>query len=147
MLAIARSAHLSEDDDEPFQLETALAEREDLRAALDWAVIRDVGLAARLAVSLETFWNAHANDEGRQRLHSIVTQADALEPGLLSKALRVAGNTMYNADEGVTKSHWERSLQLCRALGDDRGAALVTHRMALLPLAHGDIEESRPMTD
>ncbi|CAN5206475.1 hypothetical protein BH20ACT13_BH20ACT13_18150 [soil metagenome] len=147
MLEIATSAHLSEDDDEPFQLETALAEREDLRAALDWTMSRDVVLAARLAVSLETFWNAHANEEGRERLCSIVTQADALEPGLLSKVLRVAGNTRYNADEGAAKSHWERSLQLCRAVGDDRGAALVLHRMALIPLAHGDIEQSRRMLD
>ena len=147
MLVIAESAHLSEDDDEPFELEIALAERDDLRAALDWAVIRDVELAARLAVSLETFWNAHAHDEGRQRLQSIVTKADALGSGLLSKTLRVAGNTMYNVDEAVTRTHWERSLELCRALGDDRGAALVLHRMALLPLERGAIEQSRRMID
>jgi predicted ATPase len=147
MLAIADSAHLSEDDDEPFELELAFAEREDLRAALDWAVAWDLELAARLAVSLETFWNAHANDEGRQRLQAIVTQATALEPGLLSKALRVAGNTMYNVDENASRTHWERSLELCRELGDDRGAALVLHRMALIPLENGDIEQSRRMVD
>ena len=31
------SAHLSEEDDEPFHLSVVLAERDDVRAALDWA--------------------------------------------------------------------------------------------------------------
>ena len=78
MLAIAEGAHLSEDDDEPFELEVALAERDDLRAALDWTIANDVDLAARLAVSLETFWNAHAQNEGLQRLDAIVAHADGL---------------------------------------------------------------------
>jgi predicted ATPase/class 3 adenylate cyclase len=147
MLEIAQAAHLSEDDDEPFQLEVALAEREDLRAALDWGTAHDVELAARLAVSLETFWNAHAQEEGGQRLSSILAVADTLDANLRARALRVAGNTTFNSDEDATRSYWERSLELSRAVGDDRGAALVLHRMALLPLEHGDLEGSRRMID
>ena len=147
MLAIVKSAHLSEDDDEPFQLEVALAERDDLRAALDWAADHDLELAATLAVELETFWNAHAQAEGRQRLDRIVTSADVLDPGLRARVLRVAGNTTYNVDRDLARSQWEGSLELCRMLGDDRGAAMVLHRLALFPLEHGDLDATRRMID
>ena len=53
MLGIARSTHLSEDDDEPFDFDTALAEREDLRAALDWSAAHDPVLGLEIAVELE----------------------------------------------------------------------------------------------
>lgn len=86
MHEIALMAHLSEDDDEPFELEVALAERDDLRAALDWATEADVELAARLAVSLETFWNAHANDEGRRRMRPLVARQHEIAPPLRSPA-------------------------------------------------------------
>jgi predicted ATPase/class 3 adenylate cyclase len=147
ILTLAEAAHLSEDDDEPFQLELALAERDDIRAALDWAVENDIELAARLAVSLETFWNAHAQDEGRQHLRSIVARADGLDPQLRARLLRVAGNMTFNVDEEATSAYWEEALALSRALGDDRGAALLLHRMALLPFERGDLDETRRMID
>ena len=147
MLAIVKSAHLSEDDDEPFQLEVALAERDDLRAALDWAAEHDLELAATLAVELETFWNAHAQAEGRQRLDRIVASADVLDPGLRARVLRVAGNTAFNVDRDLARSQWEGSLELCRSLGDDRGAAMALHRLALFPLEHGDLDGTRRMID
>jgi predicted ATPase/class 3 adenylate cyclase len=147
MLDIAESAHLSEDDDQPFELEVALAESNDLRTALDWSAANDIELAARLAVSLETFWNAHANEEGRRRLGSIVARAGTLEPGLRARVLRVAGNTTFNFDQGTTRAYWDECLALCRALGDDRGAALVLHRLALFPLDHGDLDGTRRMID
>ena len=147
MLEIALSAHLSEDDDEPFQLEVALAERDDIRAALDWADQRDLELAARLAVSLETFWNAHAQEEGRTRLGSVATRAQMLEPGLRAQVLRVLGNTTYNVDEAATRASWEEGLTLCRALGDDRGVALILHRLALIRFDNGDLDETHEMID
>ncbi|HEY5872929.1 MAG TPA: adenylate/guanylate cyclase domain-containing protein [Gaiellaceae bacterium] len=147
MLDIIESAHLSEDDDEPFQLEIALAERDDLRAALDWAADHDLELAAMLAVELETFWNAHAQAEGRERLNRIVQSADALDPGLRARALRVAGNVSFNVDRDLTQSQWEGSLELFRSLGNDRGAAMVLHRLALFPLERGDLDGTRRMID
>ena len=147
MLAIVKSAHLSEDDDEPFQLEVALAERDDLRAALDWAADHDLELAAMLAVELETFWNEHAHDEGRQRLDRIATPAAALDPGLYARVLRVAGNTNFNVDRDLARSQWEGSLELCRSLGNDRGAAMALHRLALFPLDRGDLNATRRMID
>lgn len=147
MFEIADSAHLSEDDDEPFQLGVALAERDDIRAALDWTTHNDVELAAKLAVALETFWNAHAQEEGRLRLSRVVTAADILDPRLRARLLRVAGNTSFNADKDLARTYWEASLDLCRSLGDDRGAAMVLHRLALYPLDRGDLNDARRIID
>ena len=147
MLALSEAAHLSEDNDEPFELEVALAEREDIRAALDWADERDLDLVARLAVSLETFWNAHAQEEARSRLGAVVARADAIEPALRARVFRVLGNTTYNVDEAATRRLWEEGLALCQALGDDRGAALIFHRLALLEFDNGDLDETRAMID
>lgn len=147
MLVIADSAHLSEDDDEPFELGVALAERDDLRAALDWTTENDVELAARLAVALETFWNAHAQAEGRPRLSRIVGTADQLDPDLRARLIRVAGNTTYNTDNDLARTYWEASLELCRSLGNDRGAAMALHRLALYPLDQGDPDGARRLID
>jgi predicted ATPase/class 3 adenylate cyclase len=147
MLDIAESAHLSEDDDEPFRLELALAERDDLGAAIDWAARSEVELAASLAVALETFWNAHAQEEGRQRLSPIVAAADTLAPELRARLIRVAGNANFNADNDLARVYWEASLELCRSLGDDRGTAMLLHRLALYPLDRGDLDEARSLID
>ncbi|HUG63644.1 MAG TPA: adenylate/guanylate cyclase domain-containing protein [Gaiellaceae bacterium] len=147
MLEVAQDAHLSEDDDEPFQLEIALSERDDIRAALDWAQDHDPELGVSLAVSLETFWNAHAPEEGQQRLTTLLERARTLPDGLRARGLRVLGNTTYNVDVELTRSVWEEGLALSRALGDDRGAALILHRLALLPFDRGDLEETRRMID
>jgi predicted ATPase/class 3 adenylate cyclase len=147
MLAIVAGAHLSEDDDEPFELEVALAERDDLRAALDWADECNLDLAAQLAVSLETFWNAHAQEEARSRLGSLVVRAEAIDPALRARVFRVLGNTTYNVDETTTRQLWEEGLALCRALGDDRGAALILHRLALIDFDNGKLGDTREMID
>ena len=147
MLAIVEGAHLSEDDDEPFELEVALAERDDLRAALDWADECSLDLAAQLAVSLETFWNAHAQEEARSRLGSLVARAEAIEPALRARVFRVLGNTTYNVDEATTRHLWEEGLVLCRALGDDRGAALILHRLALIDFDNAKLDETRERID
>lgn len=147
MFAIVKSAHLCEDDDEPFQLEVALAERDDVRAALDWTAEHDLELAAMLAVELETFWNAHAQAEGRQRLNRVVPSADALDPGLCARVLRVAGNVSFNVDKDLARSRWERSLELSRSLGNERGIAMALHRLALFPLEQRDLEGARRMID
>ena len=66
MLTIARSAGLSEDGAGlGFDLGAALAERDDLRLALDWASEHDVLLGLELAVALENFWNATRRTKAR----------------------------------------------------------------------------------
>ena len=148
MLAIARSAHLSEDDDDPFELDVALAERDDLRAALDWSLANDPQHGLELMVALETFWNAHAAGEGMQRMSDLLPRAGTVDPLLRARSLRVYGNTASLSGEDATaRSRWQESLEIFRELGADRGAAGILHRLALEPLVAGDYERARRLVD
>jgi predicted ATPase/class 3 adenylate cyclase len=148
MLELARSAHLSEDDDHPFQLEVALAERDDVRAALDWSAANDARLGLELVVALETFWNAHAPSEGLQRVASLLDRAGPLDAPLLARAHRVYGNTAsLSGDDATGDMRWQLSLQLFRELDDERAIAGILHRLALSPLASRDYERARSLVD
>lgn len=148
MLEIAEAAHLSEDDDEPFELEAALAERDDIRAALDWCVARDAELGLRLIVALETFWNAHAAAEGQRRVSELLDRSGSLDPLLVARALRVYGNTAsLNGDWETGYDRWNESLSRFRELGDDRGVAGILHRLALAPLSSGNLELARQLAE
>ncbi len=148
MLSIAHSANLSEDDDEPFELPGALAERDDLRAALDWTLENDAKLGLELAVALETFWNAHAPHEGVERVRKLLQSAGPLRPELAARALRVHGNTAsLSGDDATAEARWQQSLALFRDLGNDRGAAGILHRLALRPLVSRDYERARRLVD
>jgi tetratricopeptide (TPR) repeat protein len=59
----------------------------------------------------------------------------------------VAGNASFNSDNDLARLYWEQSLELCRSLGYDRGAAMILHRLALYPLDRGDLGEARRMID
>lgn len=148
MLDIARAAHLSEDDDEPFAFALALAEREDLRGALDWCLASDANLGLELIAALETVWNAHAPDEGLQRVSELLEHADGVAAPLLARALRVQGNTAsLTGDHATARARWQESLELFRGLGGDRGVAGILHRLALEPLLTGDHERARELVD
>jgi hypothetical protein len=139
---------LSEDDDEPFELEVALAERDDLRAALDWCVTGDPKLGLELITALETFWNAHAPEEGLRRVGELLERADLLDSELLAPSLRVYGNTAsLSGDDATARARWEESLMLFRELGADRGVAGILHRLALEPLVSGNYDYARALVD
>jgi predicted ATPase/class 3 adenylate cyclase len=148
MLAIAQATHLSEDDDEPFQFATALAERDDLRAALDWATEHDPELALELAVSLENFWNAHAPDEGRQRFELLLARTRSETRPLRASAHRAYGGTLdLTGAWELAWDQYEESLSMARRLGDERGIASATHRLAMSAASRGQTEQARRLAE
>jgi predicted ATPase len=148
MLAIASAAHLSEDDDEPFDLPVALAERDDLRVALDWASEHDDVLALELAVALENFWNAHAPDEGTSRVGLLLESAESVPPLLRARALRVhAGAAHILREYDLADASYEESLRLFTELGNRRGVALLQHRLAVRALNRKDLDDARRLAD
>ena len=144
MLAIARSAHLTEEDDEPFQLPLVLAERDDMRAALDWASDNDVELALELLVSLENFWNSHAPEEVLRRLDRLLLRADEISPALRASALRVRGGALHVfGDFESCDPPYQESLALFRDLADERGMAQLTERLANSASQRGELERAQ----
>jgi predicted ATPase len=148
MLAIARSAHLTEDDDEPFRLPLVLAERDDVRAALDWASNNDAELALELLVSLENFWNTHAPEEVLRRLDQLLPIADEISPALRARALRVRGGALHVAgDFESCDPPYQESLTLFRDLADERGIAQLTERLANSASQRGDLERAQELAE
>jgi predicted ATPase len=146
MLEIARSARLTEEEDTPFELERVLAERDDIRSALDWAGEADVELALELAVSLENFWVAHAPHEGQRRLGTLLDRAGALPKKLRARAIRVYGSSSDMAgDRDLSERCYRESLELSRALGDERAVASLLHRLAMCALWQGDFDRAREL--
>ena len=144
MLEIARSAHLSEDDDEPFDLSVALAERDDLRSALEYAAGHDAELALELAVALENFWNAHAPDEGTRIVDGLVQSSEVFPPLLSARALRVRGGAAHIVNEiALADASYAKSLDVFTQLGDRRGMALLHHRLAVRALQRRDVAAAR----
>ena len=148
MLEIAQRAHLDEDDDQPFDWQVALAEREDLRAALDWAAEADVPLGLELASALEAFWGPHAPAEGVRRIGDLLARGADIPPRLRARALRnLAGAAHQERDYDISDPAYEESLRIFTELGDARGAAQVRTRLAYRALAEGEPERARALLD
>jgi predicted ATPase len=148
MLEIAREAHLTEEDDEPFRLALALAEQADLRAAIDWASDCDVELALELIVALENFWNTHAHREVIGRLDDLVPRAGDVPPSLMASALRLRGGALHvDGDFESCDVPYEESLALYRALGDARGVASLLQRLANSAVQRGELDRAESMLD
>src|SRR3954452_5595832 len=132
MLQIARAAHLSVDEVEAADLGLALVEREDLRAALDWAEERDARLGLELAIELQQLWNASAPKEGFERIQRLLDRAGEIPLELRAGALRVFGGAADLAGhDALAVQSYEEGVELYRQLGDDRGVALVEQMLAV----------------
>jgi predicted ATPase/DNA-binding SARP family transcriptional activator len=148
MLAIAQAAHLSEDDDEPFDQSIALMEREDLRAALDWAIGADVLLGVELSVALENFWSAHAPAEGVRRIGDLLGRDVAIPQRLRARALRVlAGAAHQERAFNLADPCYEESLRIFTELGDRRGIASLRTRLAYRAFGKGNAQVARRLID
>jgi predicted ATPase/class 3 adenylate cyclase len=149
-LEVARSANLSADSEGAQRHDLVIPERENLRAALRWAV--DEGAIERgleLFVALENYWATSLPDEGIEWAATLLPAADAGEsPSLVARALRVQGgmqNIMGQLD--ASDASWERALDLVRPLGDDRAVAVLLHRLSHTSLIRGDIERGRELSE
>ena len=144
MLEIARSAHLTEEDDEPFRLPLVLAEQDDMRAAVDWASDADVALALELIVALENFWNVHAHREVLRRLDRLLPQAGGLPQALIAGALRLRGGALHvDGDYESCDQPYGESIALYRELGDERGVASLLQRLGNCAFERHEIERAR----
>ncbi|MGZ4440527.1 MAG: ATP-binding protein, partial [Gaiellaceae bacterium] len=148
MLQIARGALLSVDEVEAADIGLAIAEREDLRAALDWAEENDPGFGLELAVELQQLWNASGPKEGFERIQRLLDRAGDISPELRANALRVYGGAadLAGRDELAVQCTQE-SVELYRQLGDDRGVALVEQMLAVSAWRREDWDRMRELTE
>jgi predicted ATPase/class 3 adenylate cyclase len=145
MLVIADSAQLSEGDS-PSDIAAGLAEREDLRAAVDWATEHDRDLAVRLVVALENFWVASGPEDGMRRARRLLDEE--MSSAARAALLRAYGGACDQAGEhALAERAWVESLELYNTVGDDRDIASVEHRLAVSAWRRGDWEEMAQLTE
>jgi predicted ATPase/class 3 adenylate cyclase len=128
-------------------LGVVLAEREDLRGALDWAEEKDPSLGLELAVELQHLWNASAPREGLQRIQRLLHRAGDIPLELRANALRVAGGSadLAGNDERALEMTRE-SVELYRQLGDDRGVSIVEEMLAVSAWRRRDWDRVRELS-
>ena len=129
--------------------DVAIAEQENFRSAIDWAFEDDVELAARIAVSLEGLWVALSPFEAVRRFGVLLERAEGLPYGLRAGCWRcLASSTAYaggRIEDGIDKQ--EKSLDLYRRAGDERGIAIILNRLGDNFCFLGDVERGRPLIE
>jgi predicted ATPase/class 3 adenylate cyclase len=134
ILAIARQAHLSSEVQGVAEPDHAAvrAEREDLRAALDWATIHDRVLAAEVVAALEQFWINNALAEGRERAETLLQEPPTLPPLVRARLLRLQGSSLILVGEGERGyESYSEALDIFRQIGDERNYVALFTRLAV----------------
>jgi predicted ATPase/class 3 adenylate cyclase len=109
-------------------------EHDNLRAALDWATERgDVEMSMRMVASLWRFWQMRGYlAEGLARARTALGLARAEDfPECRARALDAAGGLAYWMGDGeLSRSFYEQSLELQRALGNRAGEAWALYSLS-----------------
>ena len=134
MLALAQEAapKLSGPDQRAW-LERLEREDDNLRAALDWSVIRpNPPLGARLAAALWRFWQQRGYlNEARARFDQLDAQGWDLEPVDRARfAEAYAGVGYWQSDVDVATRLYDEALRLWREIGDKREIANALYNRA-----------------
>jgi predicted ATPase/class 3 adenylate cyclase len=147
MLEIARKARLRDEETEA-DVGAVLAERDDLRGALDWAEEDDPVFGLELAVALQAFWNTAAPEGGMRRLEALLQRAGPISPRLRADVLCVYSGAADLAGEDERAAELsQESLRLYREIGDEYGVATVEHMMAVWAWRQDDWPRVRELTD
>jgi predicted ATPase len=148
---IARSLGLSADElgtGVPQRHDVALAEQDNMRAALDWAADEEPVLGLELAIALEQFWVSTSPREGAQRFEALLDRAADVPVELRARALRDLGGSMeISGEPGRAARAYARSLALFERLNHEAGILRLHFRLANVAFARGDIAETRKLLE
>jgi predicted ATPase/DNA-binding SARP family transcriptional activator/DNA-binding CsgD family transcriptional regulator len=123
-------------------------EHDNLRAALSWALGRELDLGARMAGALCLFWYTRGYlSEGRTYLEAVVS-LDALPASVRARVLDGLGWIAEpQGDYERARVAYEESLKLYRRSGDKRGVANALGDLGSLVLDRGDYEQATALLE
>ena len=123
-------------------------EHDNFRAALSWALEREIGLGARMACALCRFWHTRGYlSEGRRCLEA-VARSDVMPVTVRAKALDGLGWIAEpQGDYERARVAYEESLRLYRSANDERGAANALGDLGSLALDRGDYEKATSLLE
>lgn len=150
-LDLARSANLNPGllQEGGQQLEMVIADRDNIRAALQWSVeSRSIELGLELAVSADQLWVTADPREAMRWLGTLLVDrsAESSRPELRAHALRAYGSLAHLAgDRKRAAEAWGESLGLFESLHNAHGRAVILHRLGILALEDRDWERARTL--
>ena len=134
--------------EQPMWLDRLEAEHDNVRAALRWALDKDVETALRLAAGLREFWLFRGHlTEGRawlDRALVVGSRPGPLHVGVFAGAGLLAGHA---GDYPRATTMQETSLALARVFQDRRGEALALLELGILAAFTGDSAQSIAKTE
>jgi predicted ATPase/class 3 adenylate cyclase len=148
-LALARSANLDVESQGEQRHELVAPERDNVRAALAWALEEDEReLGLELVVALENHWATSGPQEGAAWVAAMLEGDPGVPDQLVARALRVqGGQENFFAEAGVAEGRWEEALAICRRIGDERGVAILLQRLAHAAVRRGDLPRARALAE
>jgi predicted ATPase/DNA-binding SARP family transcriptional activator len=148
-LTLAKSLGLSADElgsGVQQRHDVALAEQDNMRAALDWALDHDPLLGLDLASALEQFWVSTSPREGGQRFDALLSRAGDVPLELRARTLRDLGASMLIAGEiDRAATAYRHSLELFEQLGHKNRIIQARHRLASAVIDLDDLAGARQL--
>ena len=132
-------------------LEVVIAEQDNIRGALAWALASssaEVGLA--IATAVEQFWVTHDPLEGVRWFRALLEcpEAKSIAPDLRAHALRSYGSaSSIGGDHQTAGRLWQESYDLFEQLGDEKGCAVLLHRLGIIEQLRGELERARELVE
>jgi predicted ATPase/class 3 adenylate cyclase len=123
-----------------------LAEQDNFRAALGWAVARrESAIALRLATALEIFWRRRGQyEEGARWFDGVLALEPPPLPGIRARGLAAGAHLAALAGNVVVaEQRYEESIRILRELGDEAGLAEALRGFAELTAERGQSGQAR----
>ncbi|MBA3787785.1 MAG: adenylate/guanylate cyclase domain-containing protein [Actinobacteria bacterium] len=150
-LELAESANLNAGKLRPGgqRLDIAIAEQDNFRAALDWAIDgRDLELGLRLLAALEQFWVVNDPGEGIKRHAAVLDLGGDVDPALRAEAVRsYASSADIAGQHELALELYGSSLAIFDELGDAHGRAVLLHRLGIAAMLGGDVTRARALVE
>jgi len=124
-------------------------EHDNLRAALSWALEREIDLGPQMAGALCRFWHTRGYlSEGRRYLEEAVARSDVVPATVRAKALDGLGWIAEpQGDYERARVAYEESLELYRSSNDKSGVANTLGDLGSLALDRGDYEQATSLLE
>jgi len=126
-----------------FRLSIALAEQDNLRTALAWALASgSIQIGLEIAAAMEMFWVTQDPREGMRWFGALFEHPGAANANADTRAhaLRAFGSaTDIAGDDEAAARLYERSLALFEELEDALGSAALLHRLGIQAMRRGEL--------
>lgn len=120
-------------------------EHDNLRAAMEWGLANEPGLATRLAVAARNYWLVHSHlSEGFGWLKAVSESGFEPPPGLRFKLLNGLGLVArFRGDFETAREAYSAGLAAGQEAGDKPGTALSNRGLGLVAMQQGDLSAAK----